>query len=186
MVLRYDYDIFWNEPFEFGEMPQGVGGDPNTALPREARGKYRARFRDLATVEALRGAAPEMRALFEASGFGLSRSITDLPDGVFAAKDLAARTDVTERLTENLAGLSFRTMDANGLCLSDFIAHEIAARPINPKVTKSLRERALDPLKLAQALRKRVRFPTVNPLGLALLALLAFILPRLYSSFLSV
>lgn len=174
MPLRYDYDIHWN------------GRPETTAVPPQMRPRYHARFRDPATVEALRQAGPEVRSLFEASGFGLSRSNSNLPEGAFAAGDIAARADIAERLAENLSGIVFDETRTNGLCLRDFIAYEIAAKPLIPDTTRSPRKRLSAAGIWARLLRTQPRFPTVNPLALAILALIILVLPKLFPAILQV
>lgn len=174
MPLKYDYDIHW------------IGQPETTAWPPQIRPRYHARFRDLATVEALRQADPKVRSLFEASGFGLSRSNSNLPDGTFAAGDSEARADVAERLAVNLAGVVFDETNANGLCLRDFIAYEIAAKPFKPDTGPSPRKRISAAATWARIRRTRPRFPTVNPLALAILAILVLVLPRLFPEILQV
>lgn len=118
IALQYDYDIRWLPP-----------NDPGPASAPEDR--FVALFRSEATAAALRGADPDLQAFFTESGFGLTTYDSGAPSGYFPLEDLSARNDITERLTENLGKFKIKGDATSGISLADFLASEMAARPID-------------------------------------------------------
>lgn len=113
VTLRYDFDIC-----------PGAEGAPL------------ALFRDRRTVEALRGADPDVRAYFVASGFGLHVFDSGYAPGTYPARDMADRMVIVERLSANLGVFDLGGLDMNGFDFESFMAHLGAARPAGEPAAK--------------------------------------------------
>lgn len=146
MALSYDFDIHWI-------IPEAVVADPAIAkmmgdigFEMNARSNYVALFRDPRTVEALRGAAPEIRAWMESAGFGFNTFDSGVGPGLYPAKDEAARNDVIQRLSENLDPEALRGKSMNGFDFNAFLEAVMSAKPVEEKVSESDIELALSTL----------------------------------------
>ncbi|WP_316646934.1 hypothetical protein [Ovoidimarina sediminis] len=118
-------------------MPKEIAADPQFAglmaaagIDANARGNYRALFRDMATVEALRGADDEVRAYFEASGFGLNVYDSGAGPGRFPAEDEPAVNDVASRLAENIKKFDLKGKNFNGFDMGAFCVHLAEMKPL--------------------------------------------------------
>lgn len=178
MALKYDYDIRWVLPGEVFDGSASKLALTHTDGSEPTARKYIALFRDPATVKALIGADPEVRAYFEASGFGLTSYDSGAPAGYFPTEDLAARNDVTERLTENLAKFDLTGKATNGISLADFLAYEVSAQPID--ITSLTEKAKVKPNPKGKpddsAIQSRWVL-SINPLVLAFVALVIFLIP---------
>lgn len=173
MVLKYDYDIRWVIPREAQDDPAIGGMRAQIGFQHNTRANYVALFRDAATAEALAAASPALLAYFKASGFGLESYASGAPEGHFPASDLAARNDVIDRLTENLAQFDVTEETASGFDFGAFLDYEITAQPIEMAT-------ATEPGFFSRAgavLRKRL--PSINPLALGISVLVLVLMPYL-------
>ncbi|MEM1004526.1 MAG: hypothetical protein AAF496_00715 [Pseudomonadota bacterium] len=90
MSLRYDFDIV-RTPME----------DSDTELTESEADMGRvvhALFRDIKTADALRGASPGLRRMFQNAGFGLGASNSGIAHGVFAPDDTPDRDRILAAL----------------------------------------------------------------------------------------
>lgn len=130
MSLSYDFDIHWMFPKELYSDPKLGAFAEETGIATEARGNYLALFRHGDTARALLGADDEVRAYFEASGFGFNTYDSGAPSGCYPIGDELAHVDVIERLTENLAEFDLSGRDMNGFDFEAFLEHVVTAEPI--------------------------------------------------------
>jgi hypothetical protein len=126
MTLRYDFDIC-------RELPEAVFADPGLA-DGDARsnqpGAYRALFRDPRTAEALRNASPNVRDLFDRSGFGFTTYDSGAPTGHYPAQDEDSRANVIAKLAENLFEADLSGEDFNGFDFAEFLDLVDMSEPI--------------------------------------------------------
>lgn len=181
MALKYDYDIHWVIPRDIHADPELGGLLDDADFQEDARSNYVALFRDPATVEALGKADPELLAFFKACGFGLNTYDSGAPDGFFPAEDLAARNDVTERLTENLPRYALMDKDLGAFDFEAFLDYEMNAEPIDmarPAETDPVRETDKVTSLLARARAAlKARSAALNPRSLAIAVLVLVLVP---------
>lgn len=178
MALTYDYDIRWVLPGDEFDSSVNQPGLKHMGGAQPASREYIALFRDPATAQALSDADPEVRAYFKASGFGLDSYDSGAPAGYFPTEDLAARNDVTERLTHNLAKFDLKGKDTNGIHFADFLAFEMSAQPID--ITSLTKRAKVQPKPKAKASDDEdwCRWsPSINPLVLGFVVLVIFLMP---------
>ena len=129
MALTYDFDIRRS-------MPKAVAADPKFAGMLDVAGMdadagYVALFRDPATVQALMGADDQVRAYFEACGFGFETHDSGAGTGLYPAEDEAEVNEVAERLAGNIANFPLKGKNFNGFDMGAFCVHlaEMKAAP---------------------------------------------------------
>ncbi len=131
VAMKYDFDIQLIVPKGMFEDPKldallgGGGLNPNTS------DNYVALFRDQKTVDALNGASPVVREFFKASGFGFSTHDSGAPDGFYPQENETAYLDVLRRVSENMKVFNLKNEDTNGFFFPDFLAHIVAAKPVD-------------------------------------------------------
>lgn len=131
MSLSYDFDIQLIVPktaFEdpkLNELLGSEGVNPNT------RANYVALFRDQQTVAALSGASETVRDFFKASGFGFTVFDSGAGPGRYPKENEVAHLDVLRRLSQNMKQFDLKGQETNGFELPDFLAHIVAAKPID-------------------------------------------------------
>jgi hypothetical protein len=130
MSLNYDFDIH-------SIIPETVTADPKIAkmmgdvgFDFGGAGNKMALFRDPATVQALRGADPEVRAYFEASGFGFTVFDSGAGPGRFPAKFEADINNTIQRLSDNVEKFELGGKDWNGFEMGTFLEHVVAMKPV--------------------------------------------------------
>ena len=130
-MLKYDFDIqlilpkgTFDDP-KLDDLLGGGGVNPNTSS------NYVALFRDQKTVDALNGASPAVREFFKATGFGFSTYNSGAPDGFYPQENETAYLDVLQRVAENLKVFDLKEESSNGFFFPDFLAHIVAAKPMD-------------------------------------------------------
>lgn len=128
--MKYDFDIqlilskgMFEDP-KLEELLGGGGVNPNTSA------NYVALFRDQKTVDALSGASPVVQEFFKASGFGFSTYQSGAPEGYYPKENETAYLDVLQRVAKNMKVYDLKKENTNGFFFPDFLAHIVAAKPI--------------------------------------------------------
>ena len=96
----------------------------------EKDGKLTAHFREPATVAAIKGADPVVRAYFEAAGFTMTTHESGAGSGRYPAGDEAGRITVIERLGDSLWHHDISGAEMNGFDFGAFMAHLSEAEPV--------------------------------------------------------
>lgn len=124
-TIRYDFDMI---PVVSGEKRQEFlsRGIFDPRLDEKV-----ALFRDRRAAEALRGADPAVREIFQQAGFSLGVSRAEIPDGHYAREQAVARREVIGRLHDLILTkrAAVQTAAPNGFSLAEFLDQTEAARP---------------------------------------------------------
>jgi len=91
MSVGYDFDIVLSGLAEDG---------PENAGPEHRR--VQALFRDVRAADALRGASPKIRKMFQDAGFGLNAHQSGIAPGVYPPEDGPERERILRALFENI------------------------------------------------------------------------------------
>ncbi|MBO9433883.1 hypothetical protein J7394_06690 [Ruegeria sp. R13_0] len=105
MSLLYDFDIV-ERPAE-GDVPAQVC----------------ARFRDVKTSDALRGASPGIRMMFQDAGFDLDSHVSGIVPDKFPTEDLPDRTRILRTLFDNIKTRGVRGEYCGEFDLRHFLGH---------------------------------------------------------------
>ena len=111
MELSYDFDVIHADAAD-----AGAG--------------YVALFRDPRAAEALRKADAEVRAWFEAAGFGYKTFDSGSGPGCYPEADEAARMQVIDRMSSGASRWLLRAADFNGFDFDAFLKAVVMARPV--------------------------------------------------------
>ena len=131
MALSYDFDIHYVLPKELAG-DDAIGGMlADIGISLDSPKNVVALFRDPETVNALRGASENVKAYFQASGFGLNVYDSGAGPGRFPAEDETQRNNIVHRLTENLPNFDLQGEDLNGFSFADFIGAIAEAQPVS-------------------------------------------------------
>lgn len=91
---------------------------------------HEARWRDPATVAAMRAADPRLQNIFELAGFGSDVSDVDLPAGQYLAQQDHLRHDVIVKLTQYLSQGNTAAFDWGQINRMDFFKAQAEATPL--------------------------------------------------------
>lgn len=115
MGLEYDFDIVAIAPDEV---------DPEHAMTAvTGTPPARARFRDVKTADALRGASPKIRRIFEESGFSLETCNSGFPSGIYASDQSDDRARVLDRLFRNIRNIGVQGEYCGEFDFWEFLDH---------------------------------------------------------------
>lgn len=166
MGLAYDFDIVTIVP---------KGDDLETSGSTGSDVKVvRARFRDIKTADALRGASPRFRRMFLDAGFTLDSHGGTESRGFYPLEDAAERDRILRRLFANIRSTQLTGEYCGAFDLRDFLTHIRSAKPgIGLQQSASLR--TAPPAAAAQV--KKHRRPVPGRIGFSLgLAVIVFVL----------
>ncbi|MTI01309.1 hypothetical protein [Roseibium sp. RKSG952] len=121
MGLEYDFDIVTIAPDEL------ESETVNSEQPEGAR--VRALFRDVKTADALRGASPKIRNMFEDAGFGLETRNCGVPMGYYSPQHAADRDRILRNLFANIKSQGLKGEYSGEFDFSDFLRHIRTAQP---------------------------------------------------------
>ncbi|WP_170582429.1 hypothetical protein [Ruegeria arenilitoris] len=166
MVLAYDFDIVTIAK-DGGDCGSATAADSKTAT-------VYARFRDLKTADALRGASPQLRQMFVDAGFILDSHGNSDPRGFYPAEDAEAREKVLRRLFANIRATGLRGQYCGEFYLHGFLRH---VRSAQPSVDVKRRDPVRRPQPATPAPAKPDRRTVPGRIGFALgLAVIVFVL----------
>ncbi len=121
MGLEYDFDIVAIAPDEV---------DPEHAMTAVTGAPpVRAKFRDIKTTDALRGASPKIRRIFLESGFSLATGGVDAAPGFYASEDAGDRDRILKRLFANIRNMGVQGEYCGEFDFSQFLQQIRTAQP---------------------------------------------------------
>jgi len=121
MGLEYDFDIVAIAPDEV---------DPEHAMTAVTGAPpVRARFRDIKTADALRGASPKIRRIFLESGFSLESGSNGLPSGLYPSGQSLDRARILDRLFANIRNMGVQGEYCGEFDFWHFLNHVRTAQP---------------------------------------------------------
>ncbi|SDX28862.1 hypothetical protein SAMN05444358_104170 [Ruegeria halocynthiae] len=171
MSLAYDFDIVAIAPDEV---------DPehgHTAVT--GRPPVRAQFRNIRTADALRGASPKIRRIFQESGFSLDSVGDDRSCDYYRPEDAEDRNLILRRLFANIRNMGVQGEYSGEFDFHHFLAHIRTAKPGN--VMQAAPVRPLRPPSSGPAHISRRTVP--GRIGFALgLAVILFVLLKLLAA----
>ena len=164
--MKYDFDIQLIIPKGFVDDPELDEALGSTGLNPHTNSNYVALFRDQKTVDALNGASPVVKDFFKASGFGFSTHSSGAPDGFYPAENEAAHLEVLQRLSENMKRFKVKDENTNGFFFPDFLAHIVAAKPLDQRPKAPLKDAGTTehaPANFDDALAEKAKAHATNP-----------------------
>ncbi|WP_170364630.1 hypothetical protein [Ruegeria arenilitoris] len=121
MGLAYDFDIVTIAK-DGGDCGSSAKTEPKTVT-------VCARFRDVKTADALRGASPKLRQVFVDAGFILDSHGSGESRGFYPPEDAAAREKILRQLFANIRATGLRGQYCGEFDLRDFLRHVRSAQP---------------------------------------------------------
>lgn len=121
MGLAYDFDIV--------TIAQDRDGREGSEAGKPVPGQVRARFRDVKTADALRGASPRIREMFVDAGFTLDSHGSGESRGFYSPEDTEERERILRRLFANMRSIGLRGQYCGEFDLRDFLKHVRTAQP---------------------------------------------------------
>jgi len=162
MGLAYDFDIVTIAPKGDGLENTGPKGPENKVV--------RARFRDVKTADALRGASPRIRRIFLDAGFTLDSHGGGESHGYYPLEDAAERNRILRRLFANMRSAQLKGEYCGAFDLRDFLAHIRSAKPrVENQKSRPLPAEPPDTAAHAEQYRKTVTGRIGFALGLAVI-----------------
>lgn len=166
MSLRYDFDILRtasdDQTFETlsGETKDGV--------------RPVAMFRDVKTSDALRGASPKIRKIFQDAGFELAAHDSGIAPDVYSPADKADRDQILQVLFANIKNQGVQGEYSGEFDLLQFLAHVKRARPVQGIVQPVMTAPAPEPMPTNRTRRRAVPGRIGFALGLAVILFVLF------------
>lgn len=168
MSLWYDFDIVQTSLGGDGFDAKKNGGDVPVVT--------RAFFRSVKTADALRGASPQIRKMFQDAGFDLNPHVSSIAPDKFPPEDAPERARILQALFANIKNEGLQGEYCGEFDLRQFLAHVRRARPA-PGVARAAPLRRPRPVPTDSSKRKSVKGRIGFALGLAvvLFALLKYL-----------
>lgn len=166
MSLRYDFDIVRKALDE--QMPDA----PPTSGPDG--GQVIALFRDVKTSDALRGASPKIRKMFQDAGFGLAAHDSGIAPDVYPPADQPERERILSALFASIKSQGVQGEYSGEFDFMQFLDHVQRARPVQGVVRSERVAQPLMPTPVSRSKRRAIPGRIGFALGLAVILFVLF------------
>ncbi|MES0862204.1 hypothetical protein ABLN87_07585 [Ruegeria sp. SCPT10] len=133
-----------------------------------------ALFRDVKTSDALRGASPKIRKIFQDAGFELAAHDSGIAPDVYPPADQVDRDQILQVLFANIKSQGVQGEYSGEFDLLQFMAHVKRARPVQGVVQPTLTALTPEPMPVGRTKRRALPGRIGFALGLAVILFVLF------------